>query len=199
MAISLGTENKRQVYIVIALAVVIVVAGGYELYNSGTSATPAPAACPARRHSPWNNAARECRRTSGAALASNNIDPTLHFDKLAQSEDVVYCRHRPQHLLRRVRAGAHRDSPEDRAEYARPLRFQPAAPPRPQSTSNTSATRRPVTRPCRRSSFAAMTFSWPIPATSSITATRSSPSCLAPFRLPTLATTTPRPCRSSAN
>lgn len=90
MAISLGTENKRQVYIVIALAAVIVVAGGYELYNSGTSATPPPA--PVR---PATNPRGTTQRTNAAGpqaqhLASNNIDPTLHFDKLAQSEDVVY-------------------------------------------------------------------------------------------------------------
>ena len=90
MAISLGTENKRQVYIVIALAAVIVVAGGYELYNSGTSATPPPASV-----RPATNPRGTTQRTNAAGpqaqhLASNNIDPTLHFDKLAQSEDVVY-------------------------------------------------------------------------------------------------------------
>ena len=92
MAIALGTENKRQVYIAIALAAIIVVAGGYELYNSfGASPTPAPAV-PARTTA----TARGTNQRANAAgpqaqhLASNNIDPTLHFDKLAQSEDVVY-------------------------------------------------------------------------------------------------------------
>jgi hypothetical protein len=92
MAIALGTENKRQVYIAIALAAIIVVAGGYELYNSfGASPTPAPAV-PARTAA----TARGTNQRANAAgpqaqhVASNNIDPALHFDKLAQSEDVVY-------------------------------------------------------------------------------------------------------------
>ena len=88
MAIALGTENKRQVYIVIALAAIIVIGGGYELYNS-MGAPPAPAA-PIR-----STTARTTQRTNATGpqaqhVASNNIDPTLHFDKLAQSEDVVY-------------------------------------------------------------------------------------------------------------
>jgi hypothetical protein len=92
MAIALGTENKRQVYIAIALAAIIVVAGGYELYNSfGASPTSAPAV-PARTAA----TARGTNQRANAAgpqaqhVASNNIDPALHFDKLAQSEDVVY-------------------------------------------------------------------------------------------------------------
>jgi hypothetical protein len=99
MAIPLGTENKRQVYIVIALAVVILAVGGYELSNYfGSSTTSAPA--PVRP----NTAATTTRRTTNGRpqqanaggpqaqhVASNNIDPALHFDKLAQSEDVVYA------------------------------------------------------------------------------------------------------------
>lgn len=98
MAIPLGTENKRQVYIVIALAAVILVAGGYELYNylgsPSIPAAPAPATAvaPARRSAgstaqPVNTAAGPQAQHVG----SNNIDPALHLDKLAQSEDVVYA------------------------------------------------------------------------------------------------------------
>jgi hypothetical protein len=92
MAIALGTENKRQVYIVIALAAVIVFAGGYELYNSfGTPSAPPPVT-PAR---PIGNARTATQRANATGpqaqhVASTNIDPTLHFDKLTQSEDVVY-------------------------------------------------------------------------------------------------------------
>lgn len=99
MAIALGTENKRQVYIVIALAAVIVLAGGYELYNyMGTPSTPtqhlvvgsAPANAPAQRPAA-PNAQQAAAGPQAQRVASNNIDPALHLDKLAQSEDVVYA------------------------------------------------------------------------------------------------------------
>ena len=97
MAIPLGTENKRQVYIVIALAAVIVLAGGYELYNYfGSSPTPAPAApntaiAPARRPPSSATGVNPAAGPQAQRVASSNIDPTLHLDKLAQSEDVVYA------------------------------------------------------------------------------------------------------------
>jgi len=97
MAIALGTENKRQVYTVIALAVVIVIAGGYELYNYfGSSSTPAPAApntaiAPARRPPPASTGVNPAAGPQAQRVASSNIDPALHLDKLAQSEEVVYA------------------------------------------------------------------------------------------------------------
>jgi hypothetical protein len=97
MAIPLGIENKRQVYNVIALAAIIVCAGGYELYNSfGTPSTPT-LPTPARPTTTARTGIGTNQRPTNAAgpqaqhVASNNIDPTLHFDKLAQSEDVVYA------------------------------------------------------------------------------------------------------------
>jgi len=96
MAIALGTENKKQVYTVIALAAVIVAAGGYELYNSfGSSSTPttpppAIANSPARRAT-GSGAAGPAAGPQAQRITTNNIDPALHLDKLAQSEDVVYA------------------------------------------------------------------------------------------------------------
>ncbi len=96
MAIPLGIENKRQVYIVIALAIIILGAGGYELYNSfSTPSTPVVTA-PVRPNTarPGNGTNQRATTAAGPQaqhVASNNIDPTLHFDKLAQSEDVVYA------------------------------------------------------------------------------------------------------------
>src|SRR5579859_3066623 len=77
MAIALGTENKRQVYIVIALAAIIVIAGGYELYNSyGAPSTPVPAAV--SRPSATNRGTTQRTNSVGPQaqrVASTNIDP----------------------------------------------------------------------------------------------------------------------------
>lgn len=95
MALALGTENKRQVYIVVALAAAILCIGGFELYNYfGSSSTSATAARPT---APRTGAAGR-PATSDAAngpqakrVATTSIDPALHLDKLAQGEDVVYA------------------------------------------------------------------------------------------------------------
>ncbi len=105
MAIPLGTENKRQVYILIALAVVIVCVGGYEIKESFFASTPAPArpvpAAAATALPTVNQPVPENSRATAAnpsassgpeAIKLNNadIDPTLHLDKLALSEQVDY-------------------------------------------------------------------------------------------------------------
>lgn len=95
MAMRLGAENKKQVYIVIALFAVIALIGGRELYS--TLAGPAPRQVPTAvvRTALRGNAAGD--DAGGAAgpeaqkLSNADIDPTLHFDKLAQSEDVEYA------------------------------------------------------------------------------------------------------------
>jgi hypothetical protein len=92
MPLQLGTENKRQVYIVLALFAVILVLGGRQLYKmfSGPSTPP--------RTIPTAAASRPVAATLTAPtgqdaqkLSNAGIDPTLHFDKLAQSEDVHYA------------------------------------------------------------------------------------------------------------
>ena len=94
MALPLGTENKRQVYILAALGAVIVAVGGYEIYGNfagpSTPSTPPPAQASAARPAQ----AQSASSTEGAdaqKLSNADIDPTLHFDKLAQSEDVAYA------------------------------------------------------------------------------------------------------------
>ncbi len=100
MALPLGIENKRQVYILAALLVVIVCAGGYELKGSFSSA-PTPARPAAAARSITGQPALEPGRTAPAKpsssagpeaekLSNAGIDPTLHLDKLALSEDVEY-------------------------------------------------------------------------------------------------------------
>jgi hypothetical protein len=98
MAIPLGTENKRQVYMVIGLLTVIVGFGGYELYD--LLSTPSPAQPTVRTQAALNarqaGAARSAQAGSATGpaaqqLAGAGLDPTLHLDKLAESEDVVYA------------------------------------------------------------------------------------------------------------
>jgi hypothetical protein len=95
MALQLGTENKRQVYLVAVLFAIIVGAGGYELYSNfaGPSTTTVPT--PARNVTPARTTVRPTAQPTSAAqeaqeLTNAGIDPTLHFDLLAQSEDVDY-------------------------------------------------------------------------------------------------------------
>jgi hypothetical protein len=135
MAIPLGTENKRQVYTVAALAAVILVVGGYELYNnfSGPSSPPpAPAATqsattgPARRPAaPANPAGPQAQR-----IATNNIDPALHLDKLAQSEDVVYAG-TGRNIFSAESAPVHIEAPVKSARNTPAVTAPPPGPPRP--------------------------------------------------------------------
>jgi hypothetical protein len=97
MALQLGTENKKQVIAVIVLFAVVLAGGGYEIYNqfSTPSAPPAPAPA-AQAKTSASTAARSAATAKTSAgqdaqkLTNAGIDPALHFDKLAQSEDVEY-------------------------------------------------------------------------------------------------------------
>lgn len=98
MAIPLGTENKRQVYIVIGLFAVIVVFGGNQLYHAfaGPSASAPPAVRPATTAPlaarPGISAAAVASSAGQEAqkLTNAGIDPTLHLDKLAEAESIEY-------------------------------------------------------------------------------------------------------------
>ena len=92
MALALGTENKRQVILVVVLFAVVLGVGGYELYQNfaGPSTPPARPTQAAPRNA---SAAANTGSASGneaEKLTNAGIDPALDFDKLAQSEDVVY-------------------------------------------------------------------------------------------------------------
>jgi hypothetical protein len=101
MAIPLGIENKRQVYIVIGLFVAIIGGAIYEFHDS-FGGSPAPTPPPIVNQAATSNT----RTTSNARPSSGNqssqgpeatklsgtgLDPTVHFDRLAESEDVEYA------------------------------------------------------------------------------------------------------------
>ena len=102
MALALGTENKRQVIIASVLGVILVICGFFVFHmffgsSSPSDSGPVPAA-PSVQNPPAP-AAAQSGATSSSSHASGNeaqrlsnagIDPALHFDKLAQSEDVEY-------------------------------------------------------------------------------------------------------------
>jgi hypothetical protein len=91
MALSLGVENKRQVYLLSALVAGILIIGGYEIYSSlsgpSVPSTPPPTRTPGLRAS----AAPASNDTEARKLSNADIDPALHLAKLAQSEDVTYA------------------------------------------------------------------------------------------------------------
>jgi hypothetical protein len=101
MAIPLGTENKRQVYIVAGLFAVVLVGAVYELYDyfSGpstpmpvpTATVRQPAAGSARPAGAAAPGTQSPAGTDAEKLSNAGLDPTVHFEKLAQSEDVEYA------------------------------------------------------------------------------------------------------------
>ncbi len=101
MALALGTENKRQVIIASVLGVVLVICGFFVFHMffgspSPSDSGPVPAA-PSVQNPPAPAAAQSGATSSShpsgneaQRLSNAGIDPALHFDKLAQSEDVEY-------------------------------------------------------------------------------------------------------------
>jgi hypothetical protein len=88
----LGTQNKKQVYLLIGLGAVLVLVGGYEIFDTFGGSSPAPRPVAQSNVRPAANA-RTGNATEGPAavkLSNEGIDPTLHLDKLALSEDVLY-------------------------------------------------------------------------------------------------------------
>lgn len=93
MALALGLENKRNVALVIVLFAVLIGVVIYVFFSgppappSATQITPAQTEVPNANTAPGKPSA-----DSGEAqrLSNAGIDPSLHFDKLAQSEDVHY-------------------------------------------------------------------------------------------------------------
>lgn len=137
MALQLGTENKKQVFIVIALFVVVLGVGGYELYQnfggpSVSPVAPAPTRTARPRTSPGTApAARNAQNQDAQKLTNEGIDPTLHFDQLAQSEDVEY-RGSGRNIFSAESAPVHIENPIKSARSGAPQVTTPPPPGPPQ-------------------------------------------------------------------
>ncbi len=94
MALRLGTEDKRKMYWVIGLFAVIIPAAAWEIHGFyAAPSTPVPPAAPPALQ--LRNAAIAAGPSTPAGqdaqkLTNAGIDPALHFDKLALSEEVEY-------------------------------------------------------------------------------------------------------------
>lgn len=90
----MGTEDKRKVYIFVALLAVILSLAAWEIYSQFATPSVATArpATPAARTvvSSAPNSAGSAAGPEAQHLTNAGIDPTLHLAKLAQSEDVEY-------------------------------------------------------------------------------------------------------------
>ena len=90
MAMRLGAENKKQLYLVIAMFSFIFLFGGYQVYRmfGGSPArtnTLPPAQPVALQTAPGAAAGAEAQKLSNAS-----IDPTLHLGQLKRNESVEY-------------------------------------------------------------------------------------------------------------
>jgi hypothetical protein len=90
MKMKTGTEDRKKVIILAVLLAVVVPVGIWEV--SGFFAKPStPSSAPAVPKSATpTSAANDPSGPEAEKLAGNDIDPTLHLDKLGLSEDVDY-------------------------------------------------------------------------------------------------------------
>jgi len=98
MALALGTENKRQVITASVLAVILLICAFFvyrQFFGSSSPSDSGPAPAPPTSQNP------PAQTTASPAPAPNvgneaerlnnpGIDPSLHFDKLAESEGIEY-------------------------------------------------------------------------------------------------------------
>lgn len=91
MAIKLGTENKRQVYLLAGLFAVIVVIALYMIFSG--SSTPAKNNVAQKPAANQQRAAGQTTNANGPAaekLADDNINPELNLARLGESEAILY-------------------------------------------------------------------------------------------------------------
>ncbi len=90
MALKAGTENKRNVILAGVLLVAVIGIAIWEFGGSSPAPAPAPvAATPATRTASSNPAGPEAPRI--ATAVPQNLDPSLHLERLALSETIEYA------------------------------------------------------------------------------------------------------------
>ena len=93
MALKLGAEDKKKVYIAGGLGVVVLGLAIYTFHDSFSSSTPAPTPPPAAvtqapaRPASSSNSQHEATKIANPNL---NLDPTLHPELMAQAEALEY-------------------------------------------------------------------------------------------------------------
>jgi hypothetical protein len=99
MALPLGIENKKQVYIVVALFAVIAVVAAWEIFGSASTPSapvrpPTPAVAEVQHAAAFTDSGAGASTSAGPdaqKLNESDIDPRLHLDQLAESENVEYA------------------------------------------------------------------------------------------------------------
>ncbi len=92
MALKIGTEDKKKVYIASALGVVVLGLAVYVFHDSFSSSAP-PAPPPPVVAAPARPAAQSAAATHEATKLPSNaadLDPTLHPELMAQAESLEY-------------------------------------------------------------------------------------------------------------
>ena len=135
MTIALGTENKRQVRLVMALFGLLVVIGGWELRgslgSSSSSARPVPSPPPALASGRAAAGDEHNEKGTQAQKLSNvGIDPTLHIERLAQSENVIYSG-TGRNIFSPESAPVVIEAPVQSARVETPVVIAPPSPPKP--------------------------------------------------------------------
>ena len=209
MALQLGTENKKQVIIVSVLFL-----GDYRHRRMGTlwllgkqiHSTAHPRATCGRRCRPSRGIAdtlpwQSSQGPEAEKLTNDGLDPTVHFDKLAETEDVEYSG-----TGRNIFSADSAPAPietlvkgpravQQAAASAVPAGPAPYVPPKPPAIDLKYFG---YTQAKDKSMKAFLIHGDDIfmakPAKLSIIAIRWSPSCRPASRSPTWATTTPKPC-----
>jgi hypothetical protein len=94
MALALGTENKRQVITASVLAVILLICAFFVYRMFFGSSAPADSGsvpvAPTLQNPPASSGKPSASGNEAQRLDNAGIDPSLHFDKLAQSEGIEY-------------------------------------------------------------------------------------------------------------